>query len=445
MKTTRKARPNVRAILDGMHLQAAMVAPHYSGLVGALQEFADSDFTLEEAAWEYRKDELCQAYGYGRSQADKPFAFSNGVAIIPIHGVLVNRFSSSWGYVTGYNFVRSQVTAALADEDVKLIVYDCNSYGGMVAGCFETGDIIFEGRDEKPSLAVVDAASYSACYALASAASRMVVVPSAGVGSIGVVAMHMNVSGMLEKWGIEITFIHAGKHKVDGNPYEALPEDVKKNIQASIDKSYATFVGAVARNRNLSAEAVAATEAQTYDADEALTLGLIDAVQTPAKAVAAYLNELSGSTDQQEFTMTKQTNQPGAESGSTRDEAAISQDARKAERERMAGIMNCEEAAGRAKLANHLALNTDMSIDDAKLVLAAAAPEAAPAAAAATEPEKTKAEASPFDKAMASGKNPEVGAGTGEAEEGDTGKGASAASRILAAQRAATGRGVTKH
>ena len=264
-----------------------MVAPHYSGLVGALQEFADSDFTLEEAAWEYRKDELCQAYGFGRSQADKPFAFSNGVAIIPIHGVLVNRFSSSWGYVTGYNFVRSQVTAALADEDVKLIVYDCNSYGGMVAGCFETGDIIFEGRDEKPSLAVVDAASYSACYALASAATRMVVVPSAGVGSIGVVAMHMNVSGMLEKWGIEITFIHAGKHKVDGNPYEALPEDVKKNIQASIDKSYATFVGAVARNRNLSAEAVAATEAQTYDADEALTLGLIDAVQTPAKAEGA--------------------------------------------------------------------------------------------------------------------------------------------------------------
>jgi len=431
---TRKARPNIRAILDGMNLQAAMIAPHYTGLVGALQEFADADFSLEEAAWEMRKNDLTAAYGFGQANADKPFAFANGVAIIPVHGILVNRFSYCWGFVTGYNFIRSQRAAAEADDDVKLIVYDCNSYGGMVAGCFETADAIFEGRSEKPSLAVVDAASYSACYAIASAASRVVAVSSAGVGSIGVVAMHTNISSMLERWGIEITFIHAGAHKVDGHPYAALPDDVKKNIQASIDKNYATFVNSVARNRNLSAQVVKDTEARTYDADDALALGLIDAVQTPSQAVAAYLDELSGSTDNQEFEMTTQSTKPGAESKDKPevDQQAISAAAAaavKADRERMSAIMSCDEAKGKSTLANHLALKTDMSVEQAKAVLAAAAPE--------QKQEAAKAADNPFNAAMDATKQPEVGAG-GDGGQGDGNQ--SVASRILAAQEAVTGR-----
>lgn len=441
MSTTRKARPNVRAILDGMHLQAAMIAPHYSGLVGALTELADADVGLEEAAWEVRRDELCAAYGFGKSNADKPFAFSDGVAIIPVHGVLVNRMSYSWGYATGYNFLRAQYGAALADDDVKLIVFDCNSYGGMVAGCFETVDEIFAGRETKPSLAMVDASSYSACYAIASAASRMVVIPSAGVGSIGVVAMHMNIGPMLEKWGIEVTFIHAGAHKVDGHPYAALPDSVKKNIQASIDKSYATFVASVARNRDLSADVVKATEAQTYDADEALTLGLIDAVQTPSQAVAAYLDELSGSDDPQEYEMSTQSTQPGAESKDKPDTANAEAAARTAERQRIAGITGSEEAKGKSGLANHLALNTNMSVDEAKGVLAAASPEAAPAADKPADDKKADKD-SPFEATMDKSGGPAVGASN---EGGNDGKEKqSVASRILASQQEATGVDLSK-
>jgi len=430
--TRKAARPNVRAIIDGLNMKAAMIAPHYTGLASALQELADADTGLEEAAWEYRKSELCAAYGLAESRSDKPFAFSNGVAIIPVHGVLVNRFSYSWGFATGYNFIRSQLNAALADDDVSLIVFDVNSYGGMVAGCFETADMIYESRSKKPSLAMVDASAYSAAYAIGSAASRMVVVPSGGAGSIGVVAMHVNMGPMLKDLGIEVTFIHAGKHKVDGNPFEALSPDVKKNIQASIDKSYAVFVNSVARNRNLSAKAVKETEAQVYDADDALALGLIDAVQTPSAAVAAYLDELSGSNDQQEFAMSKENTQPGAESQQQPvDQAAIAASARQAERERMSAIMNCDEAKGKANLANHLALNTDLSVDAAKAILAAAAPEKSPEAAAPAK------DPSPFAAAMDASGNPNVGAGNSDAPTTDDK--ASRASRILAAQAAATG------
>ena len=438
--TKKAGRPNVRAIIDSMHLRAAMISPHYAGLAASLSELADADFTLEEAAWESRKGDLCAAYGFSSATADKPFAFSNGVAIIPVHGVLVNRFSYSWGYATGYNFLRAQIEAAAADPDVKMIVLDCNSNGGQVAGCFETADVIREAREQKPILAVVDSSCYSACYAIASAATKIVATQSAGVGSIGVVAMHMNIGGMLEKFGVEVTFIHAGKHKVDGNPYETLPDDVRASLQKSIDKSYATFVNAVATGRNLSVDVVKATEARTYDADDAAALGLIDAVQTPSKAVAAYLDELSGSTDDmKELAMGNTENkQPSADQNTQPDTAAIATAARAAERERMAGIMNADEAKGKSALANHLALNTDMSVDAAKAVLAAAAPEQAATQATTQAAPEAKPTASPFAAAMGATDNPEVGAGDAGADAGDKGE-KSAASAILADQSRATG------
>lgn len=426
----RSGRPDAHAIIDGMNLKAAMIAPQYSGLAMAIHEMASADLALEDAAWEIRRNELCKAYGFSESQADKPFAFSNGVAIIPVHGVLVNRFSRSWGYITGYQFLRAQRAAAEADDDVKLIVYDCNSPGGMVAGCFETADAMYEGRKSKPSLAVVDSSAYSACYAIASAADRIVATPSSGVGSIGVVATHVNIGEMLSKWGVEITFIYAGEHKVDGHPYAALPDGVKASIQRSIDKNYSTFVGAVARNRGLDEKAVRDTEAQTYDADEALAIGLIDAVQTPSEAVAAYLDELSGSDDQQEIFMSTTQDQPGAKA----DNAADTTAARQGERERIAGIMNCDEAKDKSKLANHLALNTDMSVDAAKAILAAASAEAQPA----TQPAEATTTQNPFAAAMNASDHPGVGSGDGA--EGGGGGEQSASQRILAAQSAATGR-----
>lgn len=119
--------------------------------------------------------------------------------------------------------------------------------------------------------------------------------------------------------------------------------------------------------------------------------------------------------------MSTQTNEPGADKQAATEAAA---QARKAERARMSAILSCEEAKGREALANHLALNTEMSVEDAKGVLAAAGP-AAPA----------KAAANPFETAMEQTANPRVGSDTAAANaEADP------VQRILAAQAAATGR-----
>jgi len=437
-----------RTVVSGFNRQPAMLALAYADLLTeAVQNLSAANTKDENDAAQEAKATLLAAYGYHITDTDKPFAYANGIAFIPIHGLLINRFSWSWGWVTGYNFIRNQLVAALDDADVKAIVFDVNSGGGMVAGCFELAAEIRASRDLKPSVAVVDAACYSACYALASSASKIVCTPSGGVGSIGVVAMHVDYSKMFQEAGVKVTFIHSGDHKVDGNPYEPLPASVKADIQKSVDSTRTEFVALVATNKGLDTKVVFDTEARCYTASEGLDLGLIDAIAAPLDAVNAFLNELSDSEATMENDdMSTSAVKPGAErtsTSATATTAVVTQTAtaapaegatvetkvdaaaeRNAERARIKGIQSHAEAADRQTLANHLALNTDMSVEAAAAILAAAPKEKAEAAPAGENA---------FAAAMNASEHPNVGADTAAGGE------KTAAQRILDAQAIATG------
>lgn len=418
-----------RTALERMNHRSVAIAPHYSGLAADLRLMAEAEPEKEQREFLNRRTDLCSAYGFSTTEQRKPFAFADGFAIIPVCGSLINRFGSSWSYVTGYTFIRSQLALALGDDDVKAIIFDLNSYGGEAAGCFELSDDIFSARGKKPMLGVIDSNCYSACYAIGSALDRLVCTPSGGAGSIGVVAMHVDMSEYLSQVGVKVTFIHGGEHKVDGNPYEPLSDEVRADIQKEIDVSYDKFVSLVARNREIDASVVRDTQARCFRAEDALSLGLIDAIVSPSAAVKAFTDELlSGSNFQlsKEDTMSDAANKPD---GAATEQVAAT--ARTAERARVAGIMNCEQAAGRSKLANHLALETDLSIESAQAILAAAPAEVAPAAAAPA------AAANPFKAAMDSSNHPQVGADGMKGEQG--GAEMSAAEMILRAQSAATG------
>lgn len=396
-----------RQALERLHHRAVAISPQYSAIASDLKLMYGANAESEQEKLEARRIELCAAYGFNDRAQTKPFAFADGIALIPIHGSLINRFGSSWGFVTGYQFIRRQFMAAMADDDVKGIVFDVNSNGGEAAGCFELAEEIRAGRETKPSVAFVDSNCYSAGYALASAAGKVVCTPSGGVGSIGVVAMHVDMSKLLEDFGVKVTFITFGEHKVDGNPYEALSPEVQKDIQKSVNKSGEAFVSLVAANRNMDAKKVRDTEARVYRAEEAKDLGLIDTVASSHAAMQVFYDELSGSTSQlqKEDDMSTQANtEPGKTQATAPDTATLQADARKAERARVAGITGSEEAKGRSTLANHLAMNTEMSVDDAKAILAASPAEKTEAAAPAKSSDKPS-----FKEHMDKDSHPNVG------------------------------------
>lgn len=389
---------------------------------------------------------LLSVYGAGLDAGEnKSFAYLAGVAIIPISGSLWHRFSGSYGWVTGYTAIQRQFRAALADDDVTAIVFDVDSYGGDAAGCFELSEEIYNARGAKPIHAVVDAHCYSAAYALASAADRMTVTRTGGVGSIGVVMMTVDASKFYEDAGITYNLIYAGDHKVDGNPYEKLSPKARARFQARVDSLYDEFVTTVARNRGIDASAVRKTEAATFGAAEALELGLVDAIGTPQEALTALFAELSGSKPFGDKTMSTQTEQPEAQAAAPaaapveapKQETpaaeapaapAASADAAEQERGRIAAILSCEEAKGRASLAQHFAFKTNMTADDARAALAAAPAEAAAA----------PAKSGSFERAMAEG-NPNIGADDGGNSE------PSAAQKILSDFASATGYQPVKH
>ena len=389
-------------------IHIAFVSPLHSDFAAELSAVAN--FKIADAP---APGLLCARYGLDATE--KPFAYAGGLAFVPVHGLLVNRLNASFGMATGYDYIRNQLRMAVEDPDVSAIVFDINSGGGMAAGCGELAQEIYGTRDRKPSLAVVDSNCYSGAFYLGSAASRMVCTESGGVGSIGVLAVHLDVSKALEQNGLTVSLIHAGEEKVDGIPVQPLSDRARASIERTVNYHYGMFTEAVAKFRGMSLEDVRATEARCYTPPEALKLGLIDGIASSTEAVRGLLargEEMSGITQEEASRLAA--------------EAAASAVA--ADRARTSAIRKAPEAQGREQLAEHLATGTAMSVEDAIAILSASPKQ-----------EAAKPETNAFAAAMDASNNPNVG------QDNDANlAGGSIPDRILANYAALTGYGYRK-
>ncbi len=209
-----------------------------------------------------------------------------GVAVIPVSGTLVHRLGTlrPMSGMTGYDGIRQNLMAALLDADVKAILFDIDSPGGSVAGCFDLVDTIYTARGIKPMWAISNEMAYSAAYAIASATDKVIVSRTAGVGSVGVVTMHMDWSDAIDKAGLKVTIVTYGEHKADGNPYQRISKDALARIQADINAMGELFSDTVARNRGMRASRVRATEALCYLGAAGVEAGLADSVMAVDEA-----------------------------------------------------------------------------------------------------------------------------------------------------------------
>jgi signal peptide peptidase SppA len=222
----------------------------------------------------------------------RPYDLQAGIAIIPIRGVLMHGASPWWAEATSYDSVAEHMRMALADADVQAIALHCDSPGGEVAGCFDLADAIYAIRGIKPIWAILDESAYSAAYALASAADYITVPRTGGTGSVGVIAMHVDISRMLEEAGVKISIIQYGERKAELYPMQPLSEGARNRLQADVDSMGEMFVSLVARNRNIDADQVRSTEAGLYLGGDGVTAGLADAVMSREEAFASLLASL---------------------------------------------------------------------------------------------------------------------------------------------------------
>jgi ClpP class serine protease len=232
----------------------------------------------------------------GEPASYKPYEVVEGVAVVPIEGTLVHRLGCLHPYsgMTGYDGIRRLFGMAWDDPEVRAIVLDIDSPGGEVAGCFDLVDAMYAAREtgEKPVWAILNECAYSAAYAIASAATRVIVPRTGGTGSVGVIAMHCDISRALTAAGITVTLITYGARKADGADVAPLSKEARARAQADVDAMGDLFVATVARNRGLAPAAVRATEAATFLGEASVAAGFADAVLSPDAAFAELLASL---------------------------------------------------------------------------------------------------------------------------------------------------------
>jgi signal peptide peptidase SppA len=228
--------------------------------------------------------EQLQAFMGGRE--DKPVTSSKrgAVAIVPIRGVIAHRMEAMSNSSGGASCesLGAMIDQVAGDAGIGTIVYDVDSPGGTVTGVQELAAKMFALRGVKKQIAMVNGMACSAGYWLAAQCDEIVCLPSGVAGSIGVFSAHQDISAALEKEGIKITLIKAGKFKTEGSPFEPLSDEAQAVMQARVDEAYGQFLKDVARGRGVSAADVRKGygEGRALAAKDAKAAGLIDRIGT---------------------------------------------------------------------------------------------------------------------------------------------------------------------
>ncbi len=207
------------------------------------------------------------------------------IAMIDLEGILTSDHHES---IFG---IKEPAAAAFveklkkAEEDpgVKAVIVRIDSPGGDVT----TSDILhnelksFKERTRRPAVACFMGLATSGGYYVAGACDRIVAHPTSITGSIGVIALHVSLSGLMDKIGVKATALKSGARKDAGSPFRDLTEEDRGLLQSLVDQAHERFIRVVAegrRGRLMEAEVRAAADGRVFTARQALDAKLVDRV-----------------------------------------------------------------------------------------------------------------------------------------------------------------------
>ena len=222
----------------------------------------------------------------GRSNYELEYKVQNGIARIPVFGILLDNvpsyFKSKQIAATAYPEIARLVNRSAADPGVKQIQLDVDSPGGIISAAMERAvNAIWRARLAKLTTAHVHNLGLSAAYWLASQAESISAIGTAEIGSIGVCTILLDSSKAAGAAGFKVVLIKSGEHKGTGVAGVKITAEQIAAIQENIDAIAGLFVIDIARGRvKYKKEIQALANGQTWIAEDALKLGLIDQVKS---------------------------------------------------------------------------------------------------------------------------------------------------------------------
>ncbi|MCX7766069.1 MAG: signal peptide peptidase SppA [Candidatus Sumerlaeia bacterium] len=210
----------------------------------------------------------------------------NKILLLDVSGILTKTYTSlPYSNDTKKDPVadiKEALTKAKEDSLIKAVILRIDSPGGSAAWC----DVIykeikkFKEESKKPVVAAIMSVGASGGYYVALSADRIYVSPGGITGSIGVVALFLNIKSLADKIGIQTEVIKSGEHKDMGSLWRSLSDEEKKIIQKLIDEFHNNFVSIVVENRpGVSREQLKQlADGRIFSGNQALDLRLIDGV-----------------------------------------------------------------------------------------------------------------------------------------------------------------------
>jgi len=220
---------------------------------------------------------------HGRNAASGAQRRSGRIFVMPLYGVLVS--TRYWATLMPWATPLDRWTEALRQgaASADVVVINCDSPGGMVAGTAEAADAVYAmRRSGKKTVAQCRYLMASAALWICSSCDEISITPSGEAGSIGCYAQHTDYSKQDTMLGVKTTLISAGRFKMEGNSYEPLGDDARAAMQAMVDYYGQLFVKAVARGRGVSVDQVrnGFGQGRMLTAQAAVKAGLCDRVAT---------------------------------------------------------------------------------------------------------------------------------------------------------------------
>lgn len=172
---------------------------------------------------------------------------------------------------------------------VKAIVLQVDSPGGSLTSCEEALKYLQELKDKypKPIVASFRGMAASGGYYMSMIADEIYANESTLTGSIGVISQFVNVSELMDKYGIKMYTIKSGRNKDSLSPFRAPREDELQYWQGMTEEFVSQFTNVVEKSRGekIKGNRDEIFDGRVFSGKKALEIGLIDSIGTLHDAV----------------------------------------------------------------------------------------------------------------------------------------------------------------
>ncbi len=189
------------------------------------------------------------------------------VAVVNISGVIMD------------DEKRDKMFEELQKSKAKAVILQINSPGGGITASEKLYQAIRELNETKPVVAMVEQVAASGGYIAAMGAERIFAYRTSITGSIGVLVQFPNLTGLLDKIGVNVESVKSAPLKAAPNGLEPTSPEAREALRVMVMDSFDWFKGLVTERRQLTgADLERVSDGRVFSGAQALEIKLIDQI-----------------------------------------------------------------------------------------------------------------------------------------------------------------------